>query len=215
MMRGRWVMIDGVGPGIGKSTLAENLAAELTTRGIPVDLIPEDALFTRPEFTEAATGFRTSQYLVEQTALPAAYSALVERSRATGAWVVFDWSAASMAEDLPWAEDINALTDHLRHVHEVVADLDPIVLLLDGDRDAALDRAVAQRGQDWLERRVKLAGDEDAPLRERAHHAQRLRDERVRRALAAAGWRLESVDGMLAPQEVVSHALRVLGLSRW
>jgi tRNA uridine 5-carbamoylmethylation protein Kti12 len=82
-------MIDGAGPGIGKSTLAEDLARALSERGVPVDLVTEHAIFERPEFAEAADGFRAKRYDVEREALPKAYAALVQRN----AWVIFDWSA--------------------------------------------------------------------------------------------------------------------------
>jgi len=208
-------MIDGVGPGIGKSTLAENLAAAITARGLDLDLIPEEAIFNRPEFADAAVGFRTKQFDIEREALPRGYEALVRRNADLCAWVVVDWSAGSMAEDLPWARDIAVLTEHLHQVHEIVADLDPIVLILEGDLDTAFDRAIAQRGDEWLEINVALADEEGGALsiRDRAMRAQRLRDERVRQAFAKAGWAVELIDGMRSPKTVLASALRLVGLA--
>ena len=208
-------MIDGVGPGIGKSTLAVSLAQAIVARGLPVDLVPEEAVFDRPEFADAAVGFRTKQFDIERDALPRAYEALVRRNAEAGAWVVVDWSAGSMAEDLPWAEDIVVLTDHLRRVREIVADLDPIVLILEGELDTALDRAIAQRGEQWLQRHTALAGGGDAAQspRGRALRAQRRRDQRVRVAFAGAGWAVELIDAMRSPETVLASALRMIGLA--
>src|SRR5438067_10891448 len=103
MAHGRWIMLEGVGPGIGKSTLAESLAKALAERGDDVDLIVAASIFERPEFADAAEGFRTKRFERNRTALPDAYRALVERHVVTGAWVIFDWSVAGMVEDLPWA----------------------------------------------------------------------------------------------------------------
>ncbi len=51
-MRSRFIMITGVGPGIGKSTLAEGLAVRAHALGKPFDLFGEEQIFTRPAFTE-------------------------------------------------------------------------------------------------------------------------------------------------------------------
>lgn len=46
--------------GVGKSTLAESIGATFRQRDIPVDVFGEDELFTRPQFTRVADGFRTN-----------------------------------------------------------------------------------------------------------------------------------------------------------
>src|SRR5437899_5876556 len=158
---GRWVMLEGVGPGIGKSTLAASLAKALAERGDDVDLIVDASIFERPEFTDAAEGFRTKRFTRTRVALPDAYRALVKRHAATGAWIIFDWSAAGMVEDLPWASDLEDLTAHLREVHEIVAPLDPIVLVLEGPLELAMGRAVAERGAEWFARHAASAEEVD------------------------------------------------------
>jgi DNA polymerase III delta prime subunit len=53
------LMMEGISPGIGKSTLAESLAESLQAEGTTVDLFPEEQLFTRADFSVVAEGFRT------------------------------------------------------------------------------------------------------------------------------------------------------------
>ena len=202
--RGRWIMVDGIGPGIGKSTLAWNLATALAERGVPVDLLPENAIFNRPEFADAAVGFRSKQFELEREALPKGYRALVRRNEASGAWVVFDWSAGSMAEDLPWAAEMDALTDHMREVTEIVGALDPALLLLDGPVEEAVRRATAERGAEWLKRYEAS----------RFPAVQVERMQRVRQATEAVGWQIEMIDAMPPPNEVLSSALRVLRIEQ-
>jgi thymidylate kinase len=208
-------MIDGVGPGIGKSTLAWNLAEAIAQRGLPVDILPENAIFNRPEFADAAVGFRTKQFDIEQEALPQGYEALVQRHADSGAWIIFDWSAASMAEDLPWAEDIDALTAHVRRVGEIVSGLDQIVLMLDGPIEVGVDRAIAQRGMRWFDTYAEMENstDQRGTTRDKAiRYLARSRYARVERAFAQAEWPMVSIGATRSPENVLAVALAVLGI---
>ena len=159
MIEHRWVMISGVGPGAGKSTLGARLARELRKGGTPVDLIPEEDLFVRPEFAEAGAGFREERFELMSDHLLAAYGRVAEKADREGNVVIFDWEAAGMVEDLPFAAEQEALNAHMKSVMEIVAAFNPILLYLDAPLYAAFARAVAERGDPWVQRYARLGSE--------------------------------------------------------
>ena len=220
MTEHRWVMISGVGPGAGKSTLAAGLARELRGAGAPVDLIPEEDLFVRAEFAEAATGFREKRFESMSQDLLAAYARLVEKAEREGSVVIFDWEAAGMVEDLPWAQDQSALDTHVQSVMDTVRAFQPVVLFLEAPLRLAYERAVAERGDPWVTRYAGLGaerglGRHGSPQQRalaylRANQAWRARTDA---AYAAAGWPVTDVDATLGAGKVLADALAVCGYS--
>lgn len=212
----RWVMLTGVSPGAGKTTLSVGLTDSLRTRGHTVDLLPEEAMFDRAEFAEAGRGFKTRRWAAAEDLL-AGYAGLVAKSSRDRSIVVFDWSASAMAEDLPWAKEQAALNGHVREVKRVVASLDPVVLFLDSPVETALDRATAQRGAKWLARWAG-APNTASPAEKNRNREQvltRIRNgsigtERNRAAFAAADWPLVEIDASQPASVVLNDALSVV-----
>ncbi|GAB3751910.1 nucleoside/nucleotide kinase family protein [Microlunatus parietis] len=195
--------------GAGKSTLAEGLAATLG-RDRPVDRFGEEELFTRPSFARVAAGFRGSGHPV-----PA------EFEEAYGSWLaglpqdavaIMDWCPSGMAGDLPWAlADRPGYVRHLRRVRALAGGR-VLQLRLCVPIGQAVDRAAAERGEDWLDRydRIARAAGHDQPERRdritawATHH--NAATELELQAAAEAGWPLETVDASRSPEEVRAQA---------
>ncbi|MEQ7127569.1 hypothetical protein ABN034_23885 [Actinopolymorpha sp. B11F2] len=219
MIDPRLVMVDGVAPGIGKSTLAASIAAVLKDGGAAADLFPEEDLFTRPEFAHVAQGFRDKNSPTPEVFLPA-YTATIEQMRARHAWGIFDWTCVGMASDMPWAiAEPLRLHRLVRDVQKLAAEMSPVVLFLTGDVREATRRAAAERGQVWVDYWVRIAAEHGAPSGpdlERIVYYQE-RSQQPRQAdleiLRQAGWIVLSVDAMEGRSGVLKQALTRLGLT--
>ena len=153
------LMMAGWAPGIGKSTLAESLADSLQAVGVPVDLFPEEQLFTRGDFGVVAEGFRRRTSPTPEAFLDA-YGKTFRRCLTDRAWLICDWNCAGMASDLGWAlADPSRLDVLVRDVRELAADSAATVLVLEGDIETAIRRAAGQRGPDWVARMVRMAAE--------------------------------------------------------
>jgi thymidylate kinase len=218
MIDPRLVMMDGVAPGIGKSTLAASLARVLADSGTPVDLFPEEDLFTRSAFARVAQAFRERCAPTPETFLPA-YAETIEHARAQHAWTICDWNCAGMASDLAWASaEPTRLHGLVRDVRRMAADMSPVVLFLDGDVREATRRAAAERGRPWVSYWARLAAEHGAPpgaeLERIVHNHER--SQGLRQAdldvLRTTGWRVLTLDGTASPNEVLAQAIRLLRL---
>jgi thymidylate kinase len=211
-------MMDGVSPGIGKSTLAESLAESLQAQGIAVDLFPEEQLFTRTDWRAVADGFRAKASPTPEVFLPA-YRETIGRCLANQAWLICDWNCAGMASDLTWA-----MADPAR-LHRLVSDVRQLadgypatLLFLDGDIETAIRRAARQRGREWFGRQVRIAdahGAGTGPDIDRivAYEEDcRPLGEQDLQSLAAGGWRLLTVDAQPPAADVLAGARRALGI---
>jgi hypothetical protein len=214
------VMMDGVSPGIGKSTLAEGLADSLSARGAAVDLFPEEQLFERIDFAEVAAGFHSLDFPTPAAFLDA-YTATVRRAKANQAWLILDWNCAGMASDLPWAMDDRGRLDQLvRDVRSLVGGAGATVLYLGGNIEVAVRRAARQRGPEWVARYVAIAANHGVPpgadidrIVAYERDAQGFRQADLR-ALAEGGRRMTELDAMRPEGEVLAEATLALGLQR-
>ena len=211
-------MMDGISPGIGKSTLGESLADSLQAEGIAVDLFPEEQLFTRADFTVVAEGFRTKAYPTPEEFLDA-YDKTITSCLTNQTWLICDWNCAGMASDLTWAlADPARLEGLVRDVRRLAHGHPATVLFLDGDIETAIRRAARQRGPEWVARQVRIADDhgvDPGPDIDRIvayEQGCRPLGDRDRRALAAGGWRVVSVDAQRSPADVLAQARQALRL---
>jgi hypothetical protein len=201
----RWVMFEGTAPGIGKTTVAAALACELEGRGWTVDLFDERALFDRAETSTAAASFRTRRTATEAELLEG-YRNLAGSDVDA---LIFPWSCPAMAEDLDWAAEQTALTQHARTVTEVVSvRFAPLLVWLDGPIDLAFSRAAASRGDRWLAREAADTPTDTRDLRSlaAAEHAARARaaGPRLRTAAVEGGWSVCDVDATRPQAQVVA-----------
>jgi thymidylate kinase len=212
------VMMEGVSPGIGKSTLGELLAESLRAQGVAVDLFPEEQLFTRDDFSAVAHGFRTKASPSPEAFLDA-YGQTIGRCLANRAWLICDWNCAGMASDLTWALADRALLERLvRDVRLLAADCQATVLYLAGDIEAATRRAARQRGPEWVARMVRIAAEhgigpgqdiDRIVAYERDGQDLRARDLH---ALAVGGWQVLRVDAQQRAADVLVQARAALGI---
>ena len=224
----RFVMLHGVA-GAGKSSLTQDLTAMLIDRGAKIDLIPEEAIFTRSEFVEVGRGFKTRTWPTANVML-AAYSRVIEAARLQNRWVIADWNCVGMIEDLPWAQpdratlttfqpearaDMHMLTAHAQDVRILAAELTPILLVLTVPSQVAVRRAAAERGQEWIERFA-------APIQElepgeplidrvvRGYESGMLRHSDIINVYIRAGWKVAEIDASCARKDVLHQAIHHL-----
>jgi len=210
--RSRFVMITGVGPGIGKSTLAEGLAGRAAEFSCEVDLFGEEQIFTRPAFAEIGRAFRDrdeegSRIFPSGEMLLDGYRRVI--GEAGQRVIVFDWTCLGMISDLPWAEGRpDVLLAHAREVREVAHARQPVVVNLVADVEVAVARATAQRGSRWLRRYAHLAAMEGARSRvQLAAVAERIRqlpfESLELEAFRAGGWPIWEIDASPSAPDVL------------
>lgn len=183
-------MISGSGPGAGKSTLARRLEREFARSGRKVRVWPESALFEWTELADLADRFRRRDYPTADHLLDA-FERVAGATAADTVWVQ-DWSWPDLAEDLPWAAELDALCAFSARMRAAAARLRPIVLYLAADIETGLERAVRQRGQAWLARthRALVGGEPDGHALTRLAACYAVRERRIRQSLVAGGWPL-------------------------
>lgn len=207
-----WVSMAGTA-GVGKSTLAERLGATLHDRGVPTDVFGEEELFTRPEFTRVAEGFRTKVYAAAD-GFESAYRNWLRELPPT-AMAIMDWNPAGMSGDLPWAADHDQYLAHLTAVRALGGGR-VLLLHLQTSADCAVDRAARQRGEEWLARSDAVARSHghDQPIRQARIIADAeqhiLRTEAEVAVASAAGWPVRRIDASAPPDVVHSVALAAI-----
>lgn len=159
MLAHRLVMMEGPA-GAGKSTLAEALVARLRSSGAEVVHLPDEAIFTRPEFGDVGHAFGTKNYPTPELMLTA-YRRTFSQAAATDASIIADWNVVGMIEDLPCAQpDRVSVTSNIpsasadttvlaRHANDVRIKWGgaATLLVLRLPADQAVQRAANQRGQ--------------------------------------------------------------------
>ena len=216
--RSGFIMITGVGPRIGKSTLAEGLAARAQELGQDLDLFGEEQLFTRPAFIEIGRAFRDRRD--GQRVYPSAEMLLDGYRRVIdglgGGGVIFDWSCLGMISDLPWAEGRpDVLLAHARDVLALAAPLNPVLFNLVADVEVAVARAATQRGERWVRRNAHLAARQGAVARTQlAAIAERWRSMTFEtlelEAFRAAAWPIWEVGATRAANQVLDDVAQRL-----
>ncbi len=204
--------------GAGKSTLTRSLGVRLSHGGAVVDDFGEEQLFTRQEFGEVGTAFRTSTG-PSSTQLEWAYAAWLSTVPGDGC-VVMDWNPASMAGDLPWARgDVARFRSHLEQVWSLTPQR-AVVLSLEVRAELAVHRAGEERGGGWLTRydSVARAAGHVGPDRvarivgwTRAHMDRTAGELDV---AASAGALVRSIDATDSADGVLRQAIDSLGYRR-
>lgn len=219
-------MMEGV-PGAGKSTLAAGLVARAHDMGLEADLMTEETIFSWPEFAEVGRRFRSKNFPTPDVML-AAYGRIFEAAHTRDVFIISEWNAVSMIEDLPCSQidrtavtsnlpsviaDIDVLTAHARDVRYAWG-REAILLVLEVPVGQAVQRAADQRGRAWLERELARwpdrAPDEPAVVGvTKAHQAYDARRQTIIRAHERAGWTIRRVDAS-EPQPQVLRASAAL-----
>ncbi len=224
----RWVMLHGM-PGVGKSTLAANLAASITQAGGACDLLPEEAIFIRAEFADVGQGFKTKHWPTANIMLHA-YQRVLDAARQHRRWIAMDWNCVGMIEDLPWAQpdrttltttqhaahaDMSVLVTHARDVRALAPDIRPILLVLNVPHRVAATRAATERGDAWIERYAAFVQDPrpgEPPLDRIVRWYEEIspRHEDIIDAYDQAGWQIAAIDATSTDDAVLRAAMAVL-----
>ena len=143
-------MFYGVSPGAGKTTLSEWLKNKLEHEGISTLWIEEHHVHKLDIFDEVVKVFTHGSNDYETPLLDAA-QILVAQYTNQATIVITDSLFPSytwlFTQDIQKAE-ISAFS---RKLADVLAILGPLVVWLDGDVRTLIQRAITQRGEDWLE----------------------------------------------------------------
>lgn len=194
------IAVDGVGPGVGKSTLAAALADLLTASGLRVDHFREEDIRHRPAFAAAMADFERVGR-IESGALLTATAAWLRELASDGVEVaVADALLPYIPSLLAWGRDEAAVDRFIGHLTAILAGTALVSVYLDGDPDEALTRAVDREGGDaWLRWLISRYADVGVTDRRSlvAHFAWRRAV--TLRTLTAHGW----------PVIVVPDALRL------
>ena len=124
-----------------------------------------------------------------------------------------------MANDLPWAaSEPGRLRRLVRDVHLLAEDRMPLVLSLKGDVRQATRRAVAERGQSWVDYWARIADEHGVPdgsAVERIVHYQesvQVLKKADLDVLQATGWPVFDLDVTAPADDVLDQALATLRL---
>ena len=180
------VSVTGAVPGLGKTTLARRLAEDLHAA-----LFLEHEIGADPAFAEVMAMY-TRENVVALDVLLDGTRRFVDARAGTGTHVV-DALLPHLTSLLAWRYDDDAITAFFADLHDLLqcAGARLVQLHLEGDVDAALDRAAAREGDGWLDWMVRKYGvaDVDDLRRAFADHARRSRT-----LLARAPWTVLFVD---------------------
>lgn len=145
----RLIMFYGVSPGAGKTTLSDWLRLELTNQGHKIVWIEEHHVHDLEMFKEVVEVFThgAEDYV---TPLLRAAETLVQHYRNKTDIVLTDSLFPSytwlFSEGVPKA----TIAKFNQELAKVLAPLNPLIVWLNGDVSALLQRAIVQRGEEWL-----------------------------------------------------------------
>lgn len=156
------MFVYGAGSGFGKSTLAGALTQQLASLGLSVSHFPEECAPELPAFRtyvqqvqlgngdDAASLLESCSKFI--TELVSSAADVIVLDSLLPCW---DWLYSAGADD----SVVSAFTDDL---NELLSKLRPTLVLVEGDLDQALARAVGDRGVDWaLDMAEYRAGERD------------------------------------------------------
>lgn len=153
-MKYQLLLFYGSSPGAGKSALSSKLNEQLRRGAVPVEWIYEDDVLVRDCFTpvvECVQG-RSELDLIE--ACSVATEGLMEAYSNSETMIVtdsilpyYDWLLAA-----DYSEDV--IAGFSSRLWQKLRPLNPLIIYLNANVEIALKRAVAYRGEAWLERSI-------------------------------------------------------------
>lgn len=146
------ICIDGIGPGVGKSTVTAGLARILVDRGMVVDVFAEQDILTHPAWSRVAIEYREGDQVNAETLLQCLRTyldGLIDRSPDM---VVADALLPFVASLLGWGHDEAAISTFVERLAAELnrPGLNASVVYLDGHVSRALARAIAREQPGWL-----------------------------------------------------------------
>lgn len=151
MLHHRLIIFYGASSGAGKSTLSSFLVDQLRLHKVSVRWLYEDDVVYQDAFAEVIRGFQGQEPFDAFGSLLAASARFVAGCLQEDAVVVtdsifpfFDWLYAA-------APAYEQMAQFSYDLQRILHPLQPLLVYLNGDVEPALRRAVAQRGQRWLD----------------------------------------------------------------
>ena len=195
------IAVDGVAPGVGKSTLRRQIVALLTDRGITSTAFAEEDVLTHPAFSPVAAEFETTGKVGPGTLLQAAADYLRWFEEDPRDVAVTDALFPFVASLLGWGHDEPEIDEFLGKLHAVAGAPAILFVYLDDDPRAAITRAVARERDGWLEWLIgtlnDASGEPVIDLDSLSAYLYRRRDMTCR-LLARHGWRVVRLEDMTA-----------------
>ena len=143
------LFVYGAGSGLGKSTLAGALVQQFESQGHEAFLFPEECALELPAFQTYVQRVQAGDSCDTTTLLECCTKFITDLTRGDADIIVldsllpcWDWLYSAGADDaavFAFTDAINALLGALR----------PVLVLVEGDLDRALDRAIEDRGINW------------------------------------------------------------------
>ncbi|WP_371579202.1 hypothetical protein [Streptomyces sp. NBC_01314] len=184
-----------------------------------MDHFREEEILTRPQFAAVAEEFRATG-VVEPGTLIAATARFVDAVVASGNdMVIADALMPFVPTLLAMGHGEETIDAFMTDLTEVLEQVRPVMVFLDGDAESALSRAVTREGEQWLDWYVgKLASYEvSPPVDDLASAVKYLLRERAVTlgAVRRKDWGLVVIERAdeLPPSEVLRVAQR--GLRTW
>lgn len=140
------------GPGSGKSTLCAALAGHYVAAGHTVDHFQEAEILTRPEFSRVASEFADGAGSVAPETLVDAFARYVDRNISDDTdLVITDALIPYIPSLLAWGHSEIEIAETIAQLEAVSAGVTVIVVLLAGDPESTLRRAIDREDDGWVE----------------------------------------------------------------
>lgn len=143
------ILVYGPGAGLGKSTLAARLYEQLHARGLPTRLVREDEVLQTPEFSGYVRQVENGNADDSVTLLDCCRAFVADLERRQPEVSVLD----SILPCWDWLFTAKCTSDVVgsfsQNLSALMRDLSPVLIYLEGDIQAGLSRAIADRGEAW------------------------------------------------------------------
>ena len=143
------MFVYGAGSGLGKSTLAGALVQQFESQGHAVSLFPEECALELPAFQAYVQQVQAGNSCNTTTLLECCTKFIADLIRSDADIIVldsllpcWDWLYSAGADDAV----VLVFTDAM---NELLSEVRPALVLVEGNLERALDRAIEDRGISW------------------------------------------------------------------
>jgi thymidylate kinase len=209
------VVISVIGsPGSGKSTLCTALARHYADAGLVVDHFEEEDILRRPEFSAVAAEFADGAGAVDPQTLIDAFGQYVARCLDDGIDLMITDALIPFIPSLRAWGHSEAELERIVARLEATAGVPVIIVMLTGDPESALRRAISRENDGWLNGYIsklsRLPGTSYVTSLSAAAGHLRQETEISRRLLTRTTWKLVEVDASDHPGQVAELVRRRL-----
>lgn len=187
------IAVDGVAPGVGKSTLAEELVKSIANERMTVAHFREQDVLNHPACETLAEEFRATERVEPDTCLAVAQDYLRWLERSGSAVGVVDALLPFIASLLASGHDEADIERFVSRLSDITSCSRLVLVYLDADPREALSRACAREAEgwlDWLIDRLKFAVGDPVVDLDTLCTFLRHRRELTLRLLRNHGWHL-------------------------